>query len=276
MPYPPMSNNEKRAHLQRILEEVEEDTNLEGLSVVTWDGIRIASAASPKIDADEYSAASAALISLGDITVKRMNEGRLIQVVVRGDSGYTILTRAGTETLIVAVGREQFKFGFFLNLMIRSAYKVAEVIAAPTKEVLGDISLFETDVISQPAPPSIPSSAPPSYIPPESVAARPSQSATSPAQIQAPEPLEQPSTATPTIPTPEPAPTFPPIQPSTPVVPQPTRPTIPSTPSTTPSFGMGMGQSVGTQPKLEKEEERNAILEALKVIGMIGEEPSDD
>ena len=279
MPYEPMSNNEKRARLQGILEEVEEDTNLEGLAVVTWDGIRIASASSPHIDADEYSAASAALISLGDITVKRMNEGRLIQVVVRGDSGYTILTRAGTETLIVAVGREQFKFGFFLNLMVRTAYKVAEVLAAPVIEIPGDQPLIEytlpIESLQEPIQPETPTFIPSSTPKPEPVSAKPPVPSTpaptepfspvQPAPSTQPTPVGAPSTTDPPSFTPQTSTPHPVGTPSP-------KPPIPST-VTGPSFG---ASSLKNQTPINKEDERKAILEALKAIGMIGEEPTDN
>jgi len=126
-----MNRPELRETLQAILEEVENKSQLEALAVVTWSGIRIASSSSTTVDADEYSAASAAIVSLGDMSVKKMDEGRLMQVVVRGDKGYTILTRAGPDTLVVGVGREQYRFGYYLDLLIKTAYRIAEAIAEP-------------------------------------------------------------------------------------------------------------------------------------------------
>jgi predicted regulator of Ras-like GTPase activity (Roadblock/LC7/MglB family) len=245
-----MTNSEKRLELQKILEDVERKSRLEALAVVTWSGIRIASAASTSIDADEYSAASAAIVSLGDMTVKRMNEGRLIQVVVRGDQGYTILTRSGPETLLVGVGREQFRFGYYLDLLIKTAIQIAEVIAAPTTDKDGEPGIIEPAVeaprVPTPAGPAVAIPAPAAKEKPTPATgsdAKPSgtASASSKTEIGTP-PAKQP------MPTPLEPDGYPPLIQTVPI----------------PKDTAG------------KQEERKAILEALKVIGMIGEEPKDD
>ncbi len=241
-----MTNSEKRLELQKILEQVESKSRLEALAVVTWSGIRIASSSSTSIDADEYSAASAAIVSLGDMTVKRMNEGRLIQVVVRGDQGYTILTRSGPETLLVGVGREQFRFGYYLDLLIKTAIQIAEVIAAPTVEKEGEEEIVEPAI----GVPRVPTPTEPAVsIPPPAAIEKPT-----PATGVKTKPLIEvkPEVSAPSEAQPMPSPLEPDGYP----------PLIQKVPVPTDSSG--------------KEEERKAILEALKVIGMIGEEPKDD
>jgi predicted regulator of Ras-like GTPase activity (Roadblock/LC7/MglB family) len=246
----PMTNSEKRLELQKILEQVESKSRLEALAVVTWSGIRIASSSSTSIDADEYSAASAAIVSLGDMTVKRMNEGRLIQVVVRGDQGYTILTRSGPETLLVGVGREQFRFGYYLDLLIKTAIQIAEVIAAPTADKDGEPGIVE----------------PPVGVPPVTTPSGPAVSIPAPAAIQKPTPAtgsEAKSSTTASA------------SAKTEIGPPPAKQPIP-----TPLEPDGYPPLIQTVPIPKdtegKQEERKAILEALKVIGMIGEEPKDD
>ncbi len=250
----PMTNSEKRLELQKILEQVESKSRLEALAVVTWSGIRFASSSSTSIDADEYSAASAAIVSLGDMTVKRMNEGRLIQVVVRGDQGYTILTRSGPETLLVGVGREQFRFGYYLDLLIKTAIQIAEVIAAPTVEKEGEEEIIEPSV----AIPKVPS---PVKLP---------------AKVPAPAAITKPAVAPATAP----AVTKPPVKvPPEEAVAKPEI-TPPIQPMPSPLATDGYPPLIQTVPipkdTAAKDEERKAILEALKVIGMIGEEPKEE
>ncbi|MHA1917373.1 MAG: roadblock/LC7 domain-containing protein [Candidatus Ranarchaeia archaeon] len=222
-----ITHPELRETLQAILEEVESKSQLEALAVVTWSGIRIASSSSTTVDADEYSAASAAIVSLGDMSVKKMNEGRLMQVVVRGDKGYTILTRAGPDTLVVGVGREQYRFGYYLDLLIKTAYRIAEAIAEPMKkEELKKPVEIEAKVEAE-------------------VTAGTESSPFDTSQVQAPAEAKEPVKAS----------TERTIEEDYPALIQ----TVP------------IPEDTGA-----KEEERKAILEALKVIGMIGEEPGEE
>jgi len=253
MAFGPMTNSEKRLELQKILGQVENKSRLEALAVVTWSGIRIASSSSTSIDADEYSAASAAIVSLGDMTVKRMSEGRLIQVVVRGDQGYTILTRAGPDTLLVGVGREQFRFGYYLDLLIKTAIQIAEVIATPTSEKEGEEDLIESGLVA----PKVPTPAR-TIIPPPAAVQKPSA-----------------TPATTKVKKPTPAAVIPKVSPEK-------VPTAVSKEQAVPTTAEADGYPPLIQqvpiPKdaAAKEEERKAILEALKVIGMIGEEAKED
>ncbi|MHA1839074.1 MAG: hypothetical protein ACTSYO_03815, partial [Candidatus Ranarchaeia archaeon] len=155
---------------------------------------------------------------------------------------------AGTDTLIVAVGREQFKFGFFLNLLARTAYKIAEIIAAPTKQVPDDQPLIEYAHIPEPAAATAEPKQPAAFIPSGTPAP-----ATGPPAVAPKPPAVAPKPAA--------------VAPSTAPPPQ------SSIPMPVPGFAHAPGKE---QPKLDKEEERKAILEALKVIGMIGEEPEDN
>ena len=63
--------------------------------------MRIACAVGAELDADVYSAASAALVNLGETTLKQLRHGTLKEIIVRGADGYTILTSAGPKHMIV-------------------------------------------------------------------------------------------------------------------------------------------------------------------------------
>ena len=262
-----------RKKIQKIIQEIESETELQAVALVSREGMRLACAETATIDADENSASVAAMLSIAQDTCRRMNEGRLIQVVVRGELGYTIMTRVSPETVLVAMSSSQFNLGLYLRKLINYAYKIAEIIekaeerpvpvvekaTTPTVEPLKprpqpvpqpmpqpasqppqEEILFAKDIIEEPSieeePPALPQPKPqPISTPPEEIA-QPKPSVEAPKPVSAPVP-------TPVRPT------------STPVTPTPTTPT--------------------PQPKQERkpqvdEEERKAILEALRIIGMIG------
>lgn len=87
--------DEVKDELTDLLRKLEARTELEACAVVSKEGLRIACAVSAELDADVYSAASAALVNLGETTLKQLRHGGLVEIIVRGEDGYTILTGAG-------------------------------------------------------------------------------------------------------------------------------------------------------------------------------------
>lgn len=123
----------------KILKELENKTGLEATAVVTRDGLRLACSVSAQIDADIFSAAAAAMVNLGSITIKKLNQGELKEVIVKGDKGYTLVTEVDSNTMLVASGRESFRLGYYLGVLKKYAREVAEIIKkkqvfSPAKE----------------------------------------------------------------------------------------------------------------------------------------------
>ncbi len=122
--------------LTELLRKLESRTELEACAVVSKEGMRIACAVGAELDADVYSAASAALVNLGETTLKQLRHGSLKEIIVRGDDGYTILTSAGKAHMIVGSCKNMSRMGYYLALLHRFSNKVAGVmgfaIEAPT------------------------------------------------------------------------------------------------------------------------------------------------
>ncbi|MHA1229751.1 MAG: roadblock/LC7 domain-containing protein [Candidatus Helarchaeota archaeon] len=154
-----MALTENQIHtLQKLLSNLESHTELEATAVVTLEGMRIACAVSGDLDADVYSAASAALVNLGETTLKQLNHGTLKEIIVRGDDGYTILTRAGSSYMVVGSCKIGSRMGYYLALLHRFCKKVEEIVEskgpaavtpAPTVSAAQQLS-------SQPAPTPVP------------------------------------------------------------------------------------------------------------------------
>ncbi|MHA1378724.1 MAG: roadblock/LC7 domain-containing protein [Candidatus Helarchaeota archaeon] len=138
---------EQKVTLTDLLNKLEARTELEACAVVTKEGLRIACAVSADVDADVYSAASAALVNLGETSLRQLKHGGLKEIIVRGDDGYTILTQAGPTHMVVGSCKKMSRMGYYLALLHRFSNKVArilgyeaayEVPVTPTKPVVAE------------------------------------------------------------------------------------------------------------------------------------------
>jgi len=114
--------------LTDLLRKLEARTELEACAVVSKEGLRIACAVSAELDADVYSAASAALVNLGETTLKQLRHGGLVEIIVRGEDGYTILTGAGSKHMIIGSCKNVSRMGYYLALLHRFSTKVADIL----------------------------------------------------------------------------------------------------------------------------------------------------
>ena len=264
-----------RKKIQKIIQKIQNETELQAVALVSREGMRLACAETATIDADENSASVAAMLSIAQDTCKRMNEGRLIQVVVRGELGYTVMTRVSPETVLVAMSSSQFNLGLYLRKLINYAYKIAEIIEGAEEKPV----------------PVVESTTPPSPSLQKTVQQNP-QSAPQPQSqqeeilfakdiIEEPTaeekpPIIQTSQAIPTpikeLPHPKPNMEIPKSTPSSETsVPAHIAPPTPVTPSPKPAPVPSPVPQARQEKKLQvDEEERKAILEALRIIGMIG------
>ena len=97
--------------------------DVEAASVVSFDGLPMASALPLGMDEDRVAAMSAALLSLGERAAQGLGRGDLSQVYVEGDNGTVFLVSADDEAVLVAVGRAGAKVGLML-------YEVKQAAAA--------------------------------------------------------------------------------------------------------------------------------------------------
>ena len=292
----PYLSESVRKKIQKIIQEIESETELQAVALVSREGMRLACAETATIDADENSASVAAMLSIAQDTCRRMNEGRLIQVVVRGELGYTIMTRVSPETVLVAMSASQFNLGLYLRKLINYAYRIAEIIEETEKKPAPVVRKTTTPAVQSPKPtpvqPPMPQPVPqpvsepspheeilfakdiieesheeekPPSIPKPRAQPVPAPTQKIPSPRTSVEPIKTPSTmplpTSTSTPVPKPAsvPT-----PTTSTAPAPAPVSVPRPPVTKPT-------KQERKPQVD-EEERKAILEALRIIGMIGSE----
>lgn len=121
----------RSSRLDRILAElVSQVPEIEAASVVSFDGLAMASALPPAMDEDRVAAMSAALLSLGERAAEGLGRGGLSQVYVEGEDGTVFLISADDEAVLVAVAAKGAKAGLMLFEVRRAAAAVAEALRA--------------------------------------------------------------------------------------------------------------------------------------------------
>ena len=103
-------------------------TDIDGLAVVTKDGLPVASALSNRIEEDRVGAMTAAMLSLGERVVEELERGNIKQVLIEGDNGLILIIEAGPHAVLAGVCRPGAKLGLVLLDMRRAAERLAEIV----------------------------------------------------------------------------------------------------------------------------------------------------
>jgi predicted regulator of Ras-like GTPase activity (Roadblock/LC7/MglB family) len=150
----------RSGRLDRILAElVGQVPEIEAASVVSFDGLAMASALPAEMDEDRVAAMSAALLSLGERAAEGLGRGMLSQVYVEGEEGTVFLIAADDEAVLVAVAAKRAKVGLMLFEVRRAAAAVAEALQVevayetPSVEVAPPAPHSPLQVVSPPAQP---------------------------------------------------------------------------------------------------------------------------
>lgn len=143
-----MSLDEKTAkRLIRILQQIEDTTKLEGVAIINRDGLRVACAESANVDVDTISTASAAIINTSEATAMQLGHGNVSEVIIKGDSGYLIITRVDDQHFMVASSKDIMRLGLNLGILKRYARSVAELLV----QIKARVAVPQA-VVTQPIP----------------------------------------------------------------------------------------------------------------------------
>ncbi len=106
----------------RRLRDLQASTpDVEASAIVSVDGLTIASSLPAGVEEDRVSAMSAAMLSLGDRIAHELGRGNVIQVYVKGEHGFVILTAVGEDAVLTVLAREDAKLGLVFFDMKRAA-----------------------------------------------------------------------------------------------------------------------------------------------------------
>lgn len=102
--------------------------DIEASAVLNVDGLVMASALPPEVEADRVSAMSAAMLSLGERIAGELGRGVLDQVYIHGAGGHVILTAVGDDAVLTVLVRESAKLGLVFLDMRRAAEDLTRLI----------------------------------------------------------------------------------------------------------------------------------------------------
>jgi len=124
-----MAERSRTERLVRRLQELQMNTpDVEATSIVSVDGLSMASALPAGIEEDLVAAMSAAMLSLGERIATELGRGMLDEVYVKGENGYVILRSIGEEAVLTVLARQQTKLGLLFLDMRRASEDLAVIL----------------------------------------------------------------------------------------------------------------------------------------------------
>jgi predicted regulator of Ras-like GTPase activity (Roadblock/LC7/MglB family) len=115
--------------LKSVLNELNgSSTDIEASAIISIDGLMMASLMPQGFDEDRMGAMSAAMLSLGDRTAQELARGNLEQVLIKGSTGYVLLTGAGKESVVTVLAKPNAKLGLIFLDVKRAAEAVTKML----------------------------------------------------------------------------------------------------------------------------------------------------
>ena len=112
--------------LQNTLQNFVSSTpGVQGVALVSPDGLSLASVLPTQMDEERTAAMSASILSLGERIGGELARGNVERIVVRGEKGYSILVGCGSEAVLLVLANATAKKGL---LFLESKRVVNEII----------------------------------------------------------------------------------------------------------------------------------------------------
>ena len=109
------------AKIQAVLHSFVSGTNdIEGVALVTPDGLPLVSVLPSYMDEERVAAMSAALVSLGERISSELLRGPIGQIEIDGEEGYCIVRSCGEEAFFLVLASRVVKKGI-LSLEVKRA-----------------------------------------------------------------------------------------------------------------------------------------------------------
>jgi predicted regulator of Ras-like GTPase activity (Roadblock/LC7/MglB family) len=98
------------------------------VSLISSDGLTIASAMPEELEEDRVAAMAAAILSLGERISLELGRGDLNEVYIKGNMGYVLLTSVGDNAVLAALVQEEGKLGMIFLELRRAAKDLLRII----------------------------------------------------------------------------------------------------------------------------------------------------
>ncbi len=123
-----MSKSRTEQLVDRLRDLQASSGDVEAAAIVSVDGLSMASSLPADIEEDRVSAMSAAMLSLGERISSELGRGELEQVMVKGESGYVILTAVGEEAVLTVLARQDAKLGLIFLDVNRTVESLTQIV----------------------------------------------------------------------------------------------------------------------------------------------------
>lgn len=111
--------------LKKLLAAIPE---VKAASIVSVEGLPIASALPQGVDETRIAAMTAAILSLGERAAQEMNKGDLEQIFVRGSDGYLLVLAAGPNAVLTVSTTKDVRLGLIFLDCKRTCEKIAKLV----------------------------------------------------------------------------------------------------------------------------------------------------
>lgn len=105
--------------LQSALQEfVTSVSNVQGASIISPDGLAIASSLPAGMEEERVAAMSAAMLALGERIGRELSRGQIERILVEGEKGYAIVSSCTEDAVLIALTDDKAKLGV-INLELK-------------------------------------------------------------------------------------------------------------------------------------------------------------
>lgn len=103
------------AKIESILQNFVSGTgDIQGATLVSPDGLSLATVLPTTMDDEKVSAMSAAMLSLGERIGNELSRGSIDRIYVEGDKGYGVLTNCGEDAVLLVLASQSAKQGLLM------------------------------------------------------------------------------------------------------------------------------------------------------------------
>jgi uncharacterized protein len=102
--------------------------DVEAVALISEDGLIVASALPQDLDELRVGGMSATLLSLGTRSSAELRRGKVEEIIVRGDNGYTVMQNAGRGMLLLVVTNKNAKLGLIFFDMHEAIEKIGYIL----------------------------------------------------------------------------------------------------------------------------------------------------
>ncbi len=111
--------------LKKLLASIPE---VKAASIVSVEGLPIASALPRNVDETRVAAMTAAMLSLGERAAQEFEKGDMEQVFVRGVDGYILVMGAGPNAVLTVSATKDVKLGLIFLDCKRACEKISKLV----------------------------------------------------------------------------------------------------------------------------------------------------